>query len=91
MSKPRGMIAVNQILSTYAEQPATLADLLACMRTSATLRAVWKAARAEMGTAPPAQPLKWSDKPAATFGAPGLKWGGAEEPAASPAPPASAK
>lgn len=48
--KARGAQAVNNILSIYAEQPATLAELLACMKTSAKLRSVWKAVRAEMGT-----------------------------------------
>ena len=56
--KPRGMNAINQILSGYAGQPATLAELMVCFKTSATLRRVWKQARAEMGPAArtPAQP-----------------------------------
>ena len=51
--KARGAQAVNNILSIYAEQPATLAELLACMKTSAKLRSIWRQVRAEMGSPVP--------------------------------------
>lgn len=56
--KLRGMSAINRILSDYAGQPATLAELMACMKTSATLRNVWRQVRAEMGTTPAPAPLQ---------------------------------
>lgn len=70
--KPRGMNAINQILSSYAGQPATLAELMVCFKTSATLRRVWKQARAEMG---PAARAAQSESSGQTFGGSGSTWG----------------
>lgn len=95
MDKARGMTAINNTLSTYAGQRATLAELMLCFKASAALRRVWKQARSTMGQPPVKLPRKRllqpplaqhpAERPEQPQPAPALL---PEQPAQRPEPPA---
>lgn len=80
--RPAGMVAINAQLTAIAGQPATLKQLMACLKTSATLRRAWRNARAALVESPPhaplpapAQPQQPAPEPAPAPTPEPLKWG----------------